>query len=87
MKIERSMAWWLEKARQEGNSAKEDEMPGTGQYSTHDCGGPDVCSGCSSWRHGVHDDGSGSPEALEAFRRFLMDDNPTAGLGDEEDGK
>ena len=64
MKIERSMAWWLEKARQEGNSAKEDEMPGTGQYSTHDCGGPDVCSGCSSWRHGVHDDGSGSPEAV-----------------------
>jgi hypothetical protein len=64
--------------------AREMKMVGTGEYSTHDCGGPDVCSGCSSWRHGVYDDGSGNPEALEAFRRFLMGDKVTDGLGDEE---
>lgn len=54
--------------------AKEATMPEKREYSTQDCGGPDLCSGCSSWRHGVHEDGSGDPEALEAFRRFLMGD-------------
>lgn len=33
-------------------------------YTPDDCGGPDACSGCTSWRHGVHDDGTGDPEAL-----------------------
>jgi hypothetical protein len=38
-------------------------------YSDHDCGGPDVCSGCSSYRHGVYEDGSGDPEALRIALR------------------
>ena len=37
-------------------------------YSADDCGGPDACSGCSSWRHGVYDDGSGDPNALIAMQ-------------------
>lgn len=39
------------------------------EYSADDCGGPDVCSGCSSWRHGVYEDGSGDPGALDLMRR------------------
>ena len=38
-------------------------------YSEFDCGGPNACSGCSSWRHGVYEDGSGDPEALAAMQR------------------
>lgn len=38
-------------------------------YSTYFCGGPDVCSGCESFAHGVYEDGSGEPEALDAMRR------------------
>lgn len=37
-------------------------------YDQHDCGGPDVCAGCSSWRHGVYEDGSGDADALIAMR-------------------
>lgn len=40
-----------------------------GEYSDHDCGGPDACSGCSSYRHGVYEDGSGDLEALKIARR------------------
>ena len=39
-------------------------------YSEVDCGGPDVCSGCSSYRHGVYQDGSGDPKALAIMRRL-----------------
>lgn len=39
-------------------------MTETSTYSPHDCGGADVCSGCSSYRHGVYEDGSGDPEAV-----------------------
>ena len=38
-------------------------------YSTYFCGGPDVCSGCESFAHGVYEDGSGDPAALDAMRR------------------
>jgi len=38
-------------------------------YSEYDCGGAEVCSGCSSWRHGVYEDGSGDPEALATMQR------------------
>jgi len=41
----------------------------TGDYGAHDCGGSDACSGCSSWRHGVYEDGSGEPAAILAMQR------------------
>jgi hypothetical protein len=40
------------------------------QYSSHDCGGPDVCAGCDSFRHGIYQDGSGDPQALAVMRRL-----------------
>jgi hypothetical protein len=53
------------------------------EYSQHDCGGPDVCSGCSSWRHGVYEDGSGDPKALEMMRRRTVRSMARRGTGDE----
>jgi hypothetical protein len=44
------------------------KMPTTDDYSAHDCGGPEVCSGCSSWRHGVYSDGSGDPAAIAVMQ-------------------
>lgn len=43
--------------------------PANYQYSDHDCGGPEACAGCSSFRHGVYDDGSGDLQALLIARR------------------
>jgi hypothetical protein len=45
-------------------------------YSDHDCGGPEVCVGCSSWRHGVYDNGSGDPAALRVMRRVRARGRP-----------
>jgi hypothetical protein len=45
------------------------QRAGSREYDDHDCGGPSVCSSCSSWRHGVYEDGSGDPEALAAQDR------------------
>jgi hypothetical protein len=41
-------------------------------YTEFDCGGPAVCSGCSSYRHGVYEDGSGDSEALAIMRRLQV---------------
>jgi hypothetical protein len=42
------------------------------EYSSHDCGGPEVCSGCLSYRHGVYKDGSGDQAALRIQRRLMQ---------------
>jgi hypothetical protein len=38
-------------------------------YSTYFCGGQNVCSGCESFVHGVYEDGSGDPVAMDAMKR------------------
>jgi hypothetical protein len=38
------------------------------EYSSHDCGGPEACSGCDSYRHGLHEDGSGDLAAIRMKR-------------------
>jgi len=46
-----------------------DRYPFVSEYSHEDCGGPEACSGCSSWRHGIYEDGSADPAAIDAARR------------------
>lgn len=46
-----------------------DRFPLVSEYTEEDCGGPQACSGCSSWRHGVYEDGSADPAAIDTARR------------------